>query len=81
MKVVLFCGGLSMRMRREIFDYMHDGEELVDEPFGRLMNERRLMAYPYEGFWACMDTFKEKQELDDVFGRGRVPWAVWNQQR
>jgi len=37
MKVVLFCGGLSMRMRREIFDYIHDGEELVEEPFGRLI--------------------------------------------
>ena len=69
MKVVLFCGGLSMRMRREIFDYMHDGEELVEEPFGRLINERKLMAYPYEGYWACMDTLKEKQELHDVFGR------------
>jgi hypothetical protein len=46
MKVVLFCGGLSMRMRPEIFDYMHDGEELVEEPFGRLINERKLMACP-----------------------------------
>ena len=81
MRVVLFCGGLSMRMRREIFDYMHDGEELVEEPFGRLINERKLMAYPYEGYWACMDTLKEKQELHDVFGRGSAPWAVWNHQR
>jgi glucose-1-phosphate cytidylyltransferase len=80
MKVVLFCGGLSMRMRREIFDYMHDGEELVEEPFGRLINERKLMAYPYEGYWACMDTFKEKQDLEDLFGRGNAPWAVWNHQ-
>jgi glucose-1-phosphate cytidylyltransferase len=56
MKVVLFCGGLSMDMRREIFDYMHDGEELVEEPFVRLINERKLMAYPYEGYCACMDT-------------------------
>jgi glucose-1-phosphate cytidylyltransferase len=56
-------------MRREIFDYRHDGEELVEEPFGRLINERQLMAYPYEGYWARMDTLKETQELHDVFGR------------
>jgi len=55
-----------MRMRREIFDYIHDGEELVEEPFG---SERKLMVYPYEGYWARMDTLKEKQELYNVFGR------------
>jgi NDP-sugar pyrophosphorylase family protein len=73
MKLVLFCGGLSIRMRWEIFDYTHDGEELVQEPFGRLINERKLMAYPYEGYWACMDTWKEKQGLHDVFGRAVRP--------
>ncbi len=57
---------------------MHDGEELVEEPFRRLIGEGRLMAYPHDGFWACMDTFKEKQDLEDVFGRGSAPWAVWN---
>ena len=38
------------------------------------------MAYPRDGYWACMDTFKEKQDLEDVFGRGSAPWAVWNHQ-
>ena len=48
---------------RSIFDYIHDGEELVREPFERLMGEKELVAYKHEGFWACMDTFKEKQRL------------------
>src|SRR5262249_55057415 len=58
--------GGFMVLRREIFDYMRDGEELVEEPFRRLIADRKLMAHRHEGFWACMDTFKEKQELDDV---------------
>ena len=70
--------GGFMVLRQEIFSYLRDGEELVEQPFRRLIDDRMLMAYPHEGFWACMDTFKEKQDLDDVFSRGDAPWAVWN---
>ncbi len=66
--------------RHEIFDYVHEGEDLVEKPFGRLINEGKLMAYPHEGYWACMDTFKEKQDLEDMFSRGNAPWTVWNHQ-
>lgn len=72
--------GGFMVLRKEIFDYMQAGEELVEEPFRRLITAGRLMAYPHDGYWACMDTFKEKQDLEDVFGRGSAPWAVWNHQ-
>ena len=64
-------------LRKQIFDYMRDNEELVEQPFARLIQEGRLMAFPYEGYWACMDTFKERQELEDVFSRGSAPWTVW----
>ena len=70
--------GGFMVLRQAVFRYIHDGEELVEAPFHRLIGERKLMAYEHDGFWACMDTFKEKQDLDDVFGRGSAPWAVWN---
>jgi len=63
--------------RKEIFDWMKEGEELVAEPFQRLAGAGRLVAYPYDGFWACMDTFKEKQMLEDMYGRGQAPWEVW----
>jgi glucose-1-phosphate cytidylyltransferase len=63
--------------RDEIFDWMRDGEELVQEPFQRLAAAGRLLAYEYDGFWACMDTFKEKQLLEDIYSRGRTPWEVW----
>ena len=64
--------------RQAIFSYMRDGEELVEAPFRRLIGENKLMAFAHEGFWACMDTYKERQELEDVFSRGDAPWAVWN---
>jgi glucose-1-phosphate cytidylyltransferase len=51
--------------RHEIFDSIRPGEELVCEPFGRLIQQKQLVAYSYDGFLASMDTFKDKQTLDD----------------
>jgi glucose-1-phosphate cytidylyltransferase len=51
---------------------------LVEEPFRRLIEAGQLIAYKHDRFWACMDTYKERQELEDVFSRGSAPWAVWN---
>jgi glucose-1-phosphate cytidylyltransferase len=64
--------------RKEIFNYINDGEELLHEPFQRLVDQRQVMAYKYDGFWAAMDTFKDKQMLDDIYARGHAPWQVWN---
>lgn len=65
-------------LQREIFDYIRRGEELVNEPFSRLIDENRLYARPFNGFFGCMDTFKEKQTLDDMHRRGETPWQVWD---
>ena len=75
----LWLNGGFFAFRRDIFDYMKDGEELVQEPFRRLIAENELMAYRHEGFWACMDTLKDKQTFDDMHARGERPWEVWNQ--
>jgi glucose-1-phosphate cytidylyltransferase len=66
--------------RRSLFDYLHPGEELVEEPFRRLSAERRLLAYPYDGFWRCLDTFQDKQAFEDLVARGDAPWQVWKRQ-
>jgi len=63
--------------RKDIFKYMREGEELVQEPFRRLVDQKQLLAYRYDGFWACMDTFKDKQQLDDLYAKGSAPWEVW----
>jgi len=67
--------------RRDIFRYIKDGEELVEEPFQRLIEEQQLLAYRHRGFWACMDTFKEKQLLEDLYSHGNPPWEVWRPQK
>ena len=66
-------------LRKEIFDYLHAGEDLVIEPFQRLTAGGLLMGYKYDHFWA-MDTFKEQQELSDMFNQGKAPWEVWRPQ-
>ena len=73
---ILINGGYFV-FKRSIFDYMKDGEELVQEPFRRLIEGRDLVGYEYNGFWKSMDTFKEKQELDDLYSKGNAPWQLW----
>ncbi|MFO1305212.1 MAG: sugar phosphate nucleotidyltransferase [Burkholderiales bacterium] len=62
--------------RKAIFDFMKPGEELVVEPFQRLIAQRQLIAYQYPHWW-CMDTFKEHQVLTDMYNEGKAPWEVW----
>ena len=62
--------------RREIFDYMRPGEELVVEPFHRLIAEEQLIGYQRGRFW-CMDTFRDHQELNEMYDSGNAPWQVW----
>jgi glucose-1-phosphate cytidylyltransferase len=63
--------------RKEFLDQIKDGEELVEEPFRRLIKKGELISYRYEKFWMAMDTFKDKQMLDDMYSRGTVPWEIW----
>ena len=73
---ILINGGCFI-FKKEIFQYMKDGEELVVEPFQRLIDDNQLISYRYDKFWYCMDTFKEQQELSDMYERGNAPWEVW----
>ena len=66
---------------KEIFDYIREGEELVEAPFGRLIEAQQLFAYRYKGFWSSMDTFKDKITFDRMYARGHAPWEVWNRGR
>ena len=75
----IWINGGYFVLRREIFEYMNPGDELVHEPFERLIDERRLLAYRYEGFWAPMDTLKDKQDLETLAESGAPPWALWEQ--
>lgn len=73
----LWMNGGYFIFKNEIFNYLKEGEELVLDPFQRLIQKDELIAYKYNGFWACMDTFKDKQMLDDVYTQGSAPWEIW----
>jgi glucose-1-phosphate cytidylyltransferase len=64
-------------LRKEVFRYLKPDEEFVYEPMQRMIGERRVWSHRYEGFWQCMDTFKDKQILDELEATGSAPWCVW----
>ena len=73
----IWINGGFFVMRNEMFSYIGPGEELVREPFQRLISQNALLAHKYTGFWQCMDTFKDKQRLDEL-NVSSAPWKVWN---
>ena len=77
-KADLWINGGFFIFKNEIFDYMQPGEELVREPFRRLIAQNDLIGYRYSGFWGCMDTFKEKKMFDEMYSKGDTPWAMWD---
>jgi glucose-1-phosphate cytidylyltransferase len=72
----VWVNGGFFALRQEIFSYIEPGEELVREPFQRLVEKSALFGYKYTGFWQCMDTFKDKQGLEELNHR-EAPWKVW----
>ena len=75
----IWMNGGYFVLRPEIFDNLYEGEELVIEGFERLVGQNKLYAHQHERFWTCMDTFKEKQALDDMVAQGDSPWQVWKE--
>jgi glucose-1-phosphate cytidylyltransferase len=73
----IWINGGFFVFRKDIFKYIKSGEELVSEPFKRLMKDGELVAQKYEGFWISMETFKDKQRIDDMCYHGETPWEVW----
>ena len=66
-------------LKKDIFKYLLPGEELVVKPFQRLIEKKQLAALEYDGFFAAMDTFKDKQYLEGLYERGDAVWEVWKQ--
>jgi glucose-1-phosphate cytidylyltransferase len=64
----------------EIFDYISEGDNTVWEraPLERLANDGQLDAFKHHGYWQPMDTLRDRNELDALWGRGDPPWKVWN---
>ena len=70
----IWINGGYFIFRNQIFDFIREGEELVVEPFKRLIESGQLMAFKHEGFWRAMDTLRDKQVLEEMIERGQMPW-------
>jgi glucose-1-phosphate cytidylyltransferase len=64
-------------LRQAIFDYLWEGDDLVMDACVRASADGRMLAIPYDGFWAPMDTLKERSRLEDLYRTGESPWALW----
>ena len=67
-----------MVLEPQIFDYL-TGDDCVfeQEPLRRLAADGQLMSYQHRGFWQCMDTMREKLQLEKLWKTGHAPWKVW----
>lgn len=68
-----------MVLEPEVFDYL-DGDDCIFEqtPLQTLAAEGQLMCYQHRGFWQCMDTMREKIQLENLWNHGKAPWKVWD---
>jgi glucose-1-phosphate cytidylyltransferase len=87
-RIIAFTPAAEMNMRinggyfvlkQDIFEYLYEGEDLVMNACVRAAADGRMLAIPYDGFWAAMDTLKERSWLEDLYRTGRSPWAVWQE--
>ena len=67
-----------MVFQPEVFDYIEgDSTVLEKAPLEKLSAAGELKAYKHNGFWKCMDTKREMEELESLWDSGNAPWKVW----
>tara|TARA_B100002051_G_C16631961_1_gene583785 strand:+ start:315 stop:1091 length:777 start_codon:yes stop_codon:yes gene_type:complete len=63
-----------------VFDYLKSEMDDVmweDSPLNDLTEDRELVAYRYNGFWKCMDAIRDRDELNEIWEKGNIPWKNW----
>lgn len=67
-----------MVLEPEIFDYIEDDRTVFEKkPLEKVAAEGQLMAYMFDGYWQCMDTKREMDQLNDIWNNGQAPWKSW----
>lgn len=62
----------------QILDYLSGDESILElEALERLANENQLVAYKHYDFWQCMDTLRDKRQLENAWQSGKPPWKIW----
>lgn len=74
----LINGGY-MVFNPEVFDYIEGDDTVLEKaPLERLAREEQLQAYVHDGFWKCMDTQRDKTQLEELWRSGNAPWKTWD---
>lgn len=63
---------------REVFKYIKEDDILEKDTLIRLSKDKQLVAYKHQGFWMCMDTYKDNLLLNQLWNSKNVPWALWH---
>jgi glucose-1-phosphate cytidylyltransferase len=65
-------------LNRKAIDYIQGDDTAWErDPIERLAGEGQMMGYRHYGFWSCMDTLREKNYLEELWGSGQAPWKIW----
>lgn len=73
-----WVNGGFMVLEPEVMDYIEgDATYFERYPMEKLAEDGQLMAYPHQGFWQCMDTLRDKEQLEKLWASGNAPWKAW----
>jgi glucose-1-phosphate cytidylyltransferase len=74
----LINGGFFV-FNKDFFKYLHNEDDCILEksPLVDLAADGELMVYPHDGFWQCIDTYRELEVLNELWKKGETPWKVW----
>jgi glucose-1-phosphate cytidylyltransferase len=75
-----YINGGFFVFERAFLDYLDDDDGCILErrPLERLAADGELRTYVHDGFWACIDTYRDYQRLNEIWAGGRAPWRVWD---
>jgi glucose-1-phosphate cytidylyltransferase len=73
-----WINGGFLCLEPKALSYLGDDSVLEREPLSRLAADGQLHAYRHEGFWDCMDTYKDAVVLNDLWAGGEAPWPAWD---
>ena len=67
-----------MILEPETLDYIENDSTVFErEPMEKIASEGEMVCYRHTGFWQCMDTLRDKQQLEQLFESGKAPWKIW----
>jgi len=68
-----------MVFQPDLFDYIENDDTILEKgPLTKLVDNHELVGFTHKGFWQCMDTLREKQQLEKLWNSGNAPWKIWD---